>query len=426
MVIDTVQLEKILDKRRSYIEKYENIEARYQYQHWMYYNRDKGCCNRKEPTEPKIKKSCCGDKENALDFYKAQVMECDESALTTYDKIVESRLNRHDRYTRLESAEGRSSSVSDISKMIREALGLHSSDDLVCSTAFVEFKSLTAKQSEAPDPRDLLWANVICERRYIERRKLLVEFLLCVFVLLWGAFVATITEVANSSIDGLKLKNYDLTRFRLYVPTLIISLILLWIPKFLFIFAMRIIKFKSFSQCDEFVIKWNTAFRVTNIVFIFFSISLIDAVSVSMPKMPQYSKLTMPYCPVFRSTASRTIRRSSSRQANSLILFRASPAQLNHHSNGPRDHVAAFTMEVHGACDAGSVQLLFLGCNKAITNKFVIHSFNLPIKIARIHDEEEKALLKKSKIKRDGGENFMYRNPQLNHRNWDEKPFRWM
>ena len=94
-----------------------------------------------------IKKSCCGDKENALDFYKAQVMECDESALTTYDKIVESRLNRHDRYTRLESAEGRSSSVSDISKMIREALGLHSSDDLVCSTAFVEFKSLTAKQS---------------------------------------------------------------------------------------------------------------------------------------------------------------------------------------------------------------------------------------------------------------------------------------
>lgn len=67
--------------------------------------------------------------------------------------------------------------------------------------------------------------------------------------------MATITEVANSSIDGLKLKNYDLTRFRLYVPTLIISLILLWIPKFLFIFAMRVIKFKSFSQCDEFVIK---------------------------------------------------------------------------------------------------------------------------------------------------------------------------
>jgi len=70
--------------------------------------------------------------------------------------------------------------------------------------------------------------------------------------------------------------------------------------------------------------------------------------------------------------------------------------------------------------------LVTISVDKAITNKFVIHSFNLPIKIARIHDEEEKALLKKSKIKRDGGENFMYRNPQLNHRNWDEKPFRWM
>ena len=49
--------------------------------------------------------------------------------------------------------------------------------------------------TEAPDPRDLLWANVICERRYIERRKLLVEFLLCVFVLLWGAFGEKLNSV---------------------------------------------------------------------------------------------------------------------------------------------------------------------------------------------------------------------------------------
>ena len=94
-----------------------------------------------------IKESCCGDKEKALDFYKAKVMECDESALTTYDKIVESRLNKRDQNRRLESSGGRSSSFSDISEMIREALGLHSSYDLVCSTAIVEFKSLTAKQS---------------------------------------------------------------------------------------------------------------------------------------------------------------------------------------------------------------------------------------------------------------------------------------
>jgi hypothetical protein len=35
-------------------------------------------------------------------------------------------------------------------------------------------------------------------------------------------------------------------------------------------------------------------------------------------------------------------------------------------------------------------------------------------------------MLKKSKLKKDGGENFMYRNPMLNQSNWDEKPFRWM
>jgi len=70
--------------------------------------------------------------------------------------------------------------------------------------------------------------------------------------------------------------------------------------------------------------------------------------------------------------------------------------------------------------------LVTIFVDKAITNTFVIHSFDLPIKIARNHDDEEIAFLEKSKLKKDGGENFMYRNPMLNQQNWDEKPFRWM
>lgn len=36
-----------------------------------------------------------------------------------------------------------------------------------------------------------------------------------------------------------------------------------------------------------------------------------------------------------------------------------------------------------------SMLLVTISVDKAITNKFVIHSFNLPIKVARIHDDEE-------------------------------------
>ena len=65
--------------------------------------------------------------------------------------------------------------------------------------------------------------------------------------------VATITNVAKAAIDGLTVKNFDLTRFRLYVPTLIISLILLWLPALFFVLAMRIIKFKRFSRVSKLV-----------------------------------------------------------------------------------------------------------------------------------------------------------------------------
>ena len=41
---------------------------------------------------------------------------------------------------------------------------------------------------EAPDPRDVLWSNIICDHRFIEKRKVVVEFVLVILVLTWGAF----------------------------------------------------------------------------------------------------------------------------------------------------------------------------------------------------------------------------------------------
>lgn len=62
-----------------------------------------------------------------------------------------------------------------------------------------------------------------------------------------------------------------------YIPALVVSLVLLWLPYLFFIFAKRVIRFQSWTQCDEFVLTWNTGYRLANIFFTFFSISLLTA-----------------------------------------------------------------------------------------------------------------------------------------------------
>lgn len=42
--------------------------------------------------------------------------------------------------------------------------------------------------------------------------------------------------------------------------------------------AMRVIRFKSHTQIDNFVLLWNTSYRLANVFFAFFSLSLIEAI----------------------------------------------------------------------------------------------------------------------------------------------------
>ena len=94
-----------------------------------------------------MRQSCCGKKESALDFYKTRIREYDYLAASNYDKIVEARLNRSSSSTtRLESSEGQASSFDLFPHAVREAFGMRTLD-LFCSTAVVEFKSITTKQS---------------------------------------------------------------------------------------------------------------------------------------------------------------------------------------------------------------------------------------------------------------------------------------
>lgn len=61
MLIDTTKLEGLLERRRGFIDKYDDANARFEYEKWRYGRQQadgggKGCCGRQlvEPQEPKV------------------------------------------------------------------------------------------------------------------------------------------------------------------------------------------------------------------------------------------------------------------------------------------------------------------------------------------------------------------------------------
>ena len=69
--------------------------------------------------------------------------------------------------------------------------------------------------------------------------------------------------------------------------------------------------------------------------------------------------------------------------------------------------------------------LLVYIVDKMIHNTFVVHSLNLPISVARIHDQEQNERAQASHVGTSRNANYMYRQPELNHANWDTSEALW-
>ena len=57
--------------------------------------------------------------------------------------------------------------------------------------------------NDAPDPRDLFWNNVGVDRKTLESRKTLVQCVLFIGVLGWGAIVTAIHGLALTVLQGI-------------------------------------------------------------------------------------------------------------------------------------------------------------------------------------------------------------------------------
>jgi len=346
---------------------------------------------------------------------------------------------------------------------------------------------------------------------------------LLVGVLAWGTIVGVIqsvsTDFANKLFEGggTESKFYNLVKD--YIPALVVSLVLLWIPNLFFLLARSVIRFKSHTQCDEFVLLWNTGYRLANVFVTLFAMSIINAIECFREQPEEFVKRlaaavvrrssilmnlviiatgqeTMLQLLQWRSLIKQAVIRPlinlNTRSRREIDSLNTAPKFEQSFIFGFFAPVLAYGLMIamlysfmcplmlgicaiffwvaskvhtHNAlfvycqrCEGGGkifyywnrivfitlysanvlfsailllkqyetmgisfffIMLLFTwGVDTSVTNTFVVNSLHLPISIARIHDEEESALLSESNLERDGGEKFMYRHPLLFQENW--------
>jgi hypothetical protein len=63
------------------------------------------------------------------------------------------------------------------------------------------------------------------------------------------------------------------------MPAWTVTFILMMIPNLFYALAIKVIRFKTHTQVDNFVLLWNTAYRVANIFVSFLVVSSAEAVS---------------------------------------------------------------------------------------------------------------------------------------------------
>ena len=183
---------------------------------------------------------------------------------------------------------------------------------------------------QAPDPRDLIWRNMTAKRRSISRSHYAVQLILFIGILFWSALVGLIGSVESAVNEWAEQNNVQvkfLTGFIAgYLPVLLLMILMAIIPSiftmlgelpsnriyfrnvcahaaqgpvsifsfdsrsvflnlflrhrlsltFLLRSAMQVIRFRTRSEADKFVLKWNLLYRIANFMVILISGTLYN------------------------------------------------------------------------------------------------------------------------------------------------------
>jgi hypothetical protein len=215
------------------------------------------------------------------------------------------RVNREidEEYMRLAQAQRRPVAISKES-YISKWLGikyLTGSDTgrLHSSTAFVQFKTLSAKQhaiqcnitgmnnyltvTPVPEVRDIMWDNMHVSRALIETRKAWANVVLVGGLVLWSMIVSFIrsftdlSKIVNTIYETPLTADPAVSAFLdFYAPALIVEGLVRAIPKIIGV-GVILIRFKSHSEKDHYILQWYFGYRLLTFVFIIIGGTIVNS-----------------------------------------------------------------------------------------------------------------------------------------------------
>ena len=167
------------------------------------------------------------------------------------------------------------------------------------STAFVQFRTLSAKQqaiqcnitgmnnylkvTPVPEVRDIIWDNMHVSRALVETRKFWSNILLAGGLVLWSMAVSLIrsldnlAEIIHGVVQTPLTGNPAIAAFlNFYAPALMVEGLVRAIPKIMGVYVIWV-RFKSNSEKDHYVLQWYFGYRLLTFVFIIIGGTLVKS-----------------------------------------------------------------------------------------------------------------------------------------------------
>lgn len=107
--------------------------------------------------------------------------------------------------------------------------------------------------TDAPDPRDIIWSNMVVDYKTIEYRESISQLVLLLGLAGWGVIVTWITSLSRFIATGI-----GYTYLSEYLQSLLIFLVLIWLPVVFLWFADTVIRFKSLSRVSSSFLSWQS------------------------------------------------------------------------------------------------------------------------------------------------------------------------
>mmetsp|Transcript_23160 Transcript_23160/g.38296 ORF Transcript_23160/g.38296 Transcript_23160/m.38296 type:complete len:806 (-) Transcript_23160:71-2488(-) len=230
----------------------------------------------------------------------------DEDIAEADDANAAKRTKKNEKETNKDSDDGEASEVKSATSRDEEGDEPSLDDPLMlartCSTAFVTFTSLRAKQAAvqceltgnttsmlvypAADHSGILWNNVTVSQPVQKVLKFQAALLWTAGLILWAVVVSSVVAISNLNsileLIGLNTLDEDTIWYGLlagFIPVFALDVLVYIVYLGIVTVAKYFIRYKSLPEVDSYAINWHMLFQFANLFYVMIGGSLLNQVN---------------------------------------------------------------------------------------------------------------------------------------------------